>query len=337
MSNEVMAIEPSAAIQVRPIARGADLMVLPSHDELEYMKLVANTAAKSRRYSDFGDESGILMMMLLAKELSVPYALAINQGFNCIKGRIEMSARLMNMRIRQFGHTFNIDKLDRTECVLTGTRGDTGETYQCVYTIEDARLAELLTPNSGWLKTPTDKLFAACLRALCRRLFPEVLGTADAPGEAIEISGYEGERKTHEPRGRQRKQQTVVPPAAQATQTAKAETVDVEAIVVNVDDTDEEAEARKAETQDQNTESESFVPDPKIIETLTLIHRYLDESFNIEPDGKHHTNRLLRQRFQVEEPEQIPAERYEELRSFCRVELLDELERAGWIERRQNH
>ena len=78
--------------------------LIPTENQLNAIGFMAKQASASKFYASLGGEAGIVSIMLLARELDVPPMQALSGGIWNIQGKVEMSARMMNMKIRQSGH-----------------------------------------------------------------------------------------------------------------------------------------------------------------------------------------------------------------------------------------
>lgn len=157
---------------------------IPSPHELAVFETMANAAVSSRMYANnFKDASGVIMVMLAARELGIPPMSALNGGINIISGKVEVSARMMSAMIRRAGHSIQELVSTDTECQLRGTRRDNGDTATVKYTIQDAQKAGLVRSGGGWTKFPSDMLFARALSRLARRLYSDVIGMGYIEGE----------------------------------------------------------------------------------------------------------------------------------------------------------
>lgn len=156
---------------------------LPSEHEMMVFKVMADAAEASRMYGSIGGKGGVMMIMLSARELGIPPCQALNGGINLIKGKIEISARMMNALIRRAGHQLTTVELEDTHCTVMGKRCDTGETQTLTYSIKDAQKAGLVKSGGGWEKFPKDMLFARAMSRLARQLFSDVIGIGYVEGE----------------------------------------------------------------------------------------------------------------------------------------------------------
>ncbi len=144
---------------------------------------MADQAVTSKMYRGIGDKSGVMMIMLAARELGIPCMQALNGGLNIIQGKVEISARMMNALIRKAGHEIKVKESTDSLCVLVGTRCDSGEIQETSFSIEDAQKAGLVKPSGGWTKFPKDMCFARALSRLARQLFSDVIGIGYVEGE----------------------------------------------------------------------------------------------------------------------------------------------------------
>jgi hypothetical protein len=157
--------------------------LVPSDHEMMVYHTMAKQAANSKMYKGIGDESGIVVIMLAARELGIPPMQALNGGLNIISGKVEISARMMTALIRRAGHSLQVKKLDDKECVVIGKRSDNGDTITASYSIEEARQAGLIKSGGGWVKNPKDMLFARAVSRVARQLFSDVIGVGYIEGE----------------------------------------------------------------------------------------------------------------------------------------------------------
>jgi len=89
----------------------------------------------------------------------------------------------MHSLLRGNGVRIKIIQSDSTRCEIYGKRSDTGDEYTSLYTIEDAKKANLVKSGGSWEKNPSDMLFARCISRLRRRLAPDIATKAYVEGE----------------------------------------------------------------------------------------------------------------------------------------------------------
>jgi len=154
----------------------SDLVVrsgAPSEHEMMVFQTMAKAAVDSKMYKGVGEQAGVMMIMLSARELGIPPCQALNGGINIINGKAEISARMMSALIRKAGHEIRIKESTENLCVLVGTRKDTGESQEASFSLEEAQRAGLVKIGGGWAKWPKDMCFARALSRLARQLFSD--------------------------------------------------------------------------------------------------------------------------------------------------------------------
>lgn len=156
---------------------------VPSDHELTVYNTMAKQAVDSNMYRGIGKESGIMMIMLAARELGIPAMQALNGGLHIIQGRVEISARMMSALIRRAGHSVQIKESSGDKCVLVGKRADNGDEGTATFTMKEANQAGLVKKGGGWEKFPGDMLYARALSRLARQLFADVVGVGYVEGE----------------------------------------------------------------------------------------------------------------------------------------------------------
>ncbi len=168
------------------VAGNNDDYFVPSEKLMTAFLVIAKHAANSKLYERLGGESGILSTILLARELGISPMMALAGGIHNIQGKPEMSARMMNAKIRQAGHRLEILQSDKKGAVLKGIRKDTGEEYTCSYTVDDAHSdgnLDKAQKGGPWKTALDDMLFKTALTKVARRLFTDVIGECYVEGE----------------------------------------------------------------------------------------------------------------------------------------------------------
>ncbi len=156
---------------------------IPSEHEMMVYHTMAKSAVNSKMYRGLGEEPGVMMIMLAARELSIPPMQALNGGINIIQGKVEISARMMSALIRKAGHSIQIIESHDFSCTVTGTRSDNNNTCTETYTLEEAQKAGLIKNGGAWTKCPKDMCYNRALSRLARRLFSDVIGIGYIEGE----------------------------------------------------------------------------------------------------------------------------------------------------------
>lgn len=158
--------------------------LVPSGDEMNTLSVMAEHAFKSKFCEKLGGPSAIFTIMARAREIGMPILEAVMGGMNIIQGKVEISPRAMNAMIRRAGHKLEILECNALKCAIRGTRKDTAETLLVVYTIEDAKRANIY--KGAWITYPDDMNFKSALSKLARRLFPDIISTSYVEGEIAE-------------------------------------------------------------------------------------------------------------------------------------------------------
>lgn len=159
----------------------------PTEHEMMVYHTMSKAAVDSKMYKGIGEQAGVMMIMLAARELGIPPCQAINGGLNIIQGKVEISARMMSALIRKAGHRIEVKECTEHQCILIGKRSDTGEHQTSTFSIIEAQKAGLVKPGGGWTKWPKDMCFARALSRLSRQLFSDVIGIGYVEGEISQV------------------------------------------------------------------------------------------------------------------------------------------------------
>lgn len=144
-------------------------------DEQTDTQKVCSVLIKNPYYAKIGNE-GLYAIVTNARSLGIDPEQCLNGGLYYVKGKVEMSARMMNSLIRSKQHSVTKDKASNDRiCILHGKRADNGDTWSESFSIEEASRAGLLG-SAVWKTYPRDMLFARALSRLARQLFPDVIG-----------------------------------------------------------------------------------------------------------------------------------------------------------------
>lgn len=160
---------------------------LVSIDKMQDMckKLMA-----TKHYSRMGEE-GVFAIIQKAKSLGLDPIDALGGSLFYIQGKVGMSSETMASLIRQAGHSVVKDqKSDNSICILHGKRKDNGDTWTCVFSMDDAKRAGLA--KGMYDKYPAVMLYNRCMSMLARQLFPDVIkGSGYTLDELKEIAKVE--------------------------------------------------------------------------------------------------------------------------------------------------
>ena len=106
-----------------------------------------------------------------------------------VKGRVMVGAEALGAMVKRSGrYDYRVIKLTDTECELMFT--DNGQdVYHSRFTMEDARRADLVQPNSGWYKWPRAMLMSKALSQGARIVCPHMISGAYVPEDfGVEIN-----------------------------------------------------------------------------------------------------------------------------------------------------
>lgn len=171
-----------------------EVALIPTTQEMLALETICKYAVDSKYFQSLGGVPGVMCIAMYAREIGVSPMTAIMGGFSNVMGKITMSAELMHSLLRGAGVRLKIIKSDNTVCEIYGKRTDTSDEYTSIYTIEDAKKANLVKSGGGYEKNPSDMLFARCISRLRRRLAPDIATKAYVEGEIEEADAEVVER-----------------------------------------------------------------------------------------------------------------------------------------------
>lgn len=129
--------------------------------------------AASGYFADARQAAQAAVKVMAGEELGVP-AISAMTNIHMVKGRVTLGAHLMAALLRKHpDYDYRIDHLDNEACRITFTRG--GDTVgESEFTIDDAKRAGSIKPDSAWTKTPRNMLFARALTNGVRWYCPDL-------------------------------------------------------------------------------------------------------------------------------------------------------------------
>jgi hypothetical protein len=195
---------------------------------LELANKIAKTAMVPADLRGNGDQ--VLAVFMYGAELGMGPMQSLSQ-INFIEGRPSLKPEAMRALIRKAGHKLDISQ-SSVECVITGTRGDTGEVGEASFTVEDAESANLLMINkdtgeirarsSGgkvlpWEAYTKDMLLARATSRIARMMFSDVIaGLSYTPEEIHSFADDEEAKPARKARKATKKQTTTTRQAPQS-------------------------------------------------------------------------------------------------------------------------
>lgn len=156
--------------------------------ELDKIQDSCKKLLQTKHYQSLG-EAGIHGIIARAKALGIHPFEALNGMFYNVNGKIGMSTETMAALVRKRGHSITKDTKSNNECcILHGKRADTGDTWTCTFTKQDAEAAGLWN-GPTWKKYPGIMLYNRCMSMLFRQLFPDLsIGAGYVEDELKEIA-----------------------------------------------------------------------------------------------------------------------------------------------------
>ena len=150
---------------------------LPStFDEINGM---AKAFVQSGMFTDTKQLSQAIVKIQAGRELGLPPVYSM-QNINMIRNRLTTSANTMAMLVKKSGrYNYRIKAHTDQACSITFYEKDGDkwvEVGESTFTIEDAKRAELIRPDSGWVKFPRAMLFSRAISQGARIYAPDAIG-----------------------------------------------------------------------------------------------------------------------------------------------------------------
>ena len=156
--------------------------------EIDYLGQIM---AASGRFADVGDKSKAIVQILAGQEMGFSPLVSMTKIY-VIKGKISLSAELIASMIKRSGeYDYEVTEHTNKKCSIQFYRnGKKG--YLSVFTIEDAKQADLLKIGSGWEKYPRALLFSRAISQGAKIECPHLLNgayTAEEMGAEVNEEG----------------------------------------------------------------------------------------------------------------------------------------------------
>jgi len=149
-------------------------MELEPRNQVEAIELARHMHA-SRLFSGFGTPQAVLATVMAGRELGMP-SMAALRGFHVIDNKPTLSAGLIVALVLKSGLAEYFTCTVRTPekaTYITQRKGDP-KPIELSFTIEEARDAGYIKPNSGWTRNPADMMVARAGAKLARLVYPDV-------------------------------------------------------------------------------------------------------------------------------------------------------------------
>lgn len=121
-----------------------------------------------------------------------------------VKGKVMVGAEALGAMVKRSGrYDYHISKLTDTECVLIFTDKNftapdgSHDAYISIFTIDEAKRADLMAPGGGWFKWPRAMLMSKAVSQGARAVCPEVISGVYTP----EDFGYATNPETQQVEG----------------------------------------------------------------------------------------------------------------------------------------
>jgi hypothetical protein len=169
-------LETAPLIPSPPAGPGKSLVPVPSPASAE--ERFALSAYKSGLFKDLASASQALIKLQAGKEIGLEPFAALN-AFDIIQDKIVAKSQTLAMLLRRAGHRYRAIEMTDTAAEIEffeyGAH-DKNPVGRIRFTIEDAKKAGLVRPNSQWTKGPSDMLWWRAMARGVKRFFPELLG-----------------------------------------------------------------------------------------------------------------------------------------------------------------
>lgn len=112
-------------------------------------------------------------------ELGLPPVYSM-QNINMIRNRLTGSANLLAMLVKKSGrYNYRVAEHNETKCSIKFFESENGkwiEVGESTFTMDDAKRANLIKPDSGWAKYPRAMLFSRAISQGARLYCPDAIG-----------------------------------------------------------------------------------------------------------------------------------------------------------------
>lgn len=168
---------------------------------LEDVKSLASAFAKSGMFQDAKDVAAAIVKIQAGRELGLPPVYS-TQNIRMIKGQLSTSANTMALLVKSSPkYNYRIREHDNEHCLIAFYE-KAGEKWEEVgtslFTIEDAKTAQLVKPDSNWAKFPRAMLFSRAISQGARIYCPDAIGGAYTTEEMLAVVNESGSNETSE-------------------------------------------------------------------------------------------------------------------------------------------
>ena len=140
---------------------------------------MAKAFVQSGYFSDTKQLAQAIVKIQAGKELGLPPVYSM-QNINLIRDRLTSSANTMAMLVKKSGrYNYRVKEHTDLKCSITFHELDGDkwiEVGESTFTMEDAKRANLVKPDSGWVKYPRAMLFSRAISQGARMYAPDAIG-----------------------------------------------------------------------------------------------------------------------------------------------------------------
>lgn len=178
----------STVVDAEPVSTA----VIPYERALDPRNMAeAITLAKdmflARNFAGASSPQTALATILMGREMGIPAMTAL-RTIHVIDGRHALSAQAIVGLTLRSGLVEYVDPIEVSDTTVTYAAKRRGRPeVRLTHTIEMARQAGLVKPNSNWTKIPTDMLVSRCSARICRLIAPDVTANVYTPEELTDI------------------------------------------------------------------------------------------------------------------------------------------------------
>jgi 5'-3' exonuclease len=149
---------------------------------------LASDMFRSHMFDSYGSAPAVLSTIMVGRELGIP-AMASLRSVHNIKGRHALSADLMVALILKSGLAEYFEPVSFSELEATWETKRRGgkKPHTMQHTIEMAKTAGVVKPESNWITVPTDMLNSRAKSRLARLIYPDLLANVYSPEELAEM------------------------------------------------------------------------------------------------------------------------------------------------------
>lgn len=140
---------------------------------------MAKAFVASGYFSDTKAMAQAIVKIQAGKELGLPPVYSM-QNINLIRDRLTSSANTLAMMVKKSGrYNYRVTEHSDQSCTITFFESEEGkwvEVGTSTFTMEDAKRANLVKPDSGWVKYPRAMLFSRAISQGARMYAPDAIG-----------------------------------------------------------------------------------------------------------------------------------------------------------------